>query len=76
MNIRVKFFGALTELTGASEISLRAESTDDCVQLLLSRYPLLKDKTYALALNASLIKENHRMQEGDVLALLPPFSGG
>jgi len=76
MNIRVRFFGASTELTGTAEIKLQSNSTEECMQELLGRYPLLRNQTYALALNTRLIKENHLLQEGDVLALLPPFSGG
>jgi len=76
MNIRVKFFGSLTELTGTPEISIPAASTDECLQKILQRYPLLHGQTFALALNARIINEGQLVQEGDVLAFLPPFSGG
>ena len=76
MNIKVKFFGALAELTGVSEWSMQGSSTDDCMRQILERYPLLHGQSFALALNARMIKENQGLQDGDVLALLPPFSGG
>jgi len=75
--MQVKFFGRLAEITGKSEITIAA--FPDILSLMeeLNRmYHGLGEQTYLIALNRKVVSGNHRLQEEDELALLPPFSGG
>jgi molybdopterin converting factor small subunit len=76
MQIKVKFFGALTEITGTSEITLSSDTTDACHDEVKRRFLLILQYSYAIALNAAWLKENKKLNDGDELAFLPPFSGG
>lgn len=79
MKINLLLFGALTEITGQSSISLSADKITDINQLhayLLKQYPALASKTFKYAVNHDLVDTGHALQEGDEVALLPPFSGG
>ncbi|QHT66715.1 molybdopterin converting factor subunit 1 [Rhodocytophaga rosea] len=79
MKINVLLFGSLTEIIGQSSISLSADKITDVHQLhayLLKQYPALSAKTFKYAVNQDLVDTDHTLQEGDEVALLPPFSGG
>ena len=79
MKINVLLFGALRDVTGQSSISVDAGQLSDVTQLhtyLLEKYPALAGKKFQYAVNQALVKKAHTLQEGDEVALLPPFSGG
>jgi sulfur-carrier protein len=78
MKINVLLFGSLTEITGQSSINLTAEEVRDVEHLhnYLKQYPALASKTFKYAVNQDLVDTNQVLQEGDEVALLPPFSGG
>jgi molybdopterin synthase sulfur carrier subunit len=76
MNVTIKSFGQLAEITGAAELQMQAADLTSLRQALMDRFPELKDRKFALAVNKQLITENTSFKENDVVALLPPFSGG
>jgi molybdopterin converting factor subunit 1 len=79
MKINVLLFGSLTEIIGQSSISLTTDKVSDVQHLhsyLLKEYPALASKTFKYAVNQDLVETDHALQEGDEVALLPPFSGG
>lgn len=77
MTTTILFFGALKEITGTEKIEIPTiENTELLMEQLLQRYPLLKQKTYRIALNKKLTNKNELLNEGDIIALLPPFAGG
>ncbi|MES2591189.1 MAG: MoaD/ThiS family protein [Bacteroidota bacterium] len=77
MTTTILFFGALKEITGSEKIDLQnIKDTEEVNEQLLQRYPLLKQKIYRIALNKKLIIKNELLNEGDIIALLPPFAGG
>ena len=77
MKIRVLFFGELSELAGTAEIILEnVESSSAVNDLIQSKYPLFKTRKYAIAVNTQLTREEQSLADGDILAFLPPFSGG
>jgi molybdopterin converting factor small subunit len=43
---------------------------------LLKQYPSLGQVPYFVAINKTMVQGNHPLQEGDVVALMPAFSGG
>jgi molybdopterin synthase sulfur carrier subunit len=76
MNLTIKSFGQLAEITGAAELQMQAADLTSLREALIHRFPELKERKFALAVNKQLITENTSFKENDVVALLPPFSGG
>ncbi|MCC6865911.1 MAG: MoaD/ThiS family protein [Ignavibacteria bacterium] len=77
MSIQVKFFGLLTEIVGADEISVNGiADTDELKTKLLRDFPKLKDNRFVIAVSKQIIRNNQALHAGDVVALLPPFAGG
>lgn len=77
MPVKVLIFGQLTDLFGRSEITVvEAADTDALVAELDKAYPGLADSKFAIAVDKKVIDGNTRLQAGDVVALMPPFSGG
>lgn len=77
MDISVRFFGQLTEITGCSSISMPVvDDTDLLDHELKQRYPMLDGAKYAVAVNKKIIRQRTQLSEGTEVALLPPFSGG
>lgn len=74
--IKVLFFGYLTERCGVSEVSISAKDIDILKQQLESEYAALKGLNYLLAVNQAQIHGNEELNEGDEVALMPPFAGG
>jgi molybdopterin synthase sulfur carrier subunit len=76
MNLIIKSFGQVAEITGAAELQMQAEDLESLQELLINKFPELKERKFAVAVNKQLITENRSFKENDVIALLPPFSGG
>jgi molybdopterin synthase sulfur carrier subunit len=75
--MEVKVFGRLTEIMGGSGFSPEGiENTDQLKKKLLFLYPELSEITYSIAVNNQIVKGNFPLHTEDVIALLPPFSGG
>jgi len=69
-------FGQIAEIVGHEEFSMDASDTDALQILLLSKFPGLKNKKFAISVDKLLIKTNTTLRDHSVVALLPPFSGG
>jgi molybdopterin synthase sulfur carrier subunit len=70
-------FGRLTEILENRRFPLEGiENTDQLRKKLLFLYPTLSDIEYAIAVNNQIVKGNFPLQKEDIVALLPPFSGG
>ncbi|MGN7782917.1 MoaD/ThiS family protein [Niabella sp. 22666] len=76
MAIQVLFFGQLTDIAGNAIGIPVAETLRGLEQELWAQFPLLKEKKYALSVNQKMVAGDISLTEGDVVALLPPFSGG
>ncbi|WZN63438.1 molybdopterin synthase sulfur carrier subunit [Chloropicon roscoffensis] len=92
VRLRVLYFAAAREAAGveSEEVSLEEEGTDDrgtpyatteaLEELLLGRYPKLKDifRTVVLAVNMDYVDKGARVKlaPGDEVALIPPIGGG
>ena len=75
--ISVLFFGKLADDCGAKQISLADVAlVADALKKLETQYPVLKNQTFAIALNHKTCNSTDVLKAGDVLAFLPPFSGG
>ncbi len=78
MKLKVKYFGLIAEFVGASEQSVIAKglSVQDLRHQLETEYPKLKTITYQIAVNQKITSDQYLFNDGDELALLPPFAGG
>jgi len=80
MTVNTLFFGIVMDITGERKISfdLQKEITiREFQEYLLKKYPGLTDiKIFAFAVNESYVKDDHQIQENDVVAVIPPVSGG
>ena len=77
MKTTILFFGMLAEATGIDKTEIEnVNNSDTLINYLTTTYPLLKNKTYRVAVNKKLITGNELLSEGDIIALLPPFAGG
>lgn len=80
MNIKVLFFGITKDLTGTSEtsVSLTNEATvKDFKEILNREFGNLSNiDSYAIAVNETYAKEDTVLRSNDIVAIIPPVSGG
>jgi molybdopterin synthase catalytic subunit/molybdopterin converting factor small subunit len=82
--ITVKLFGMTKSLAGnQSSLSLamgKDHSVKNLIELITKRHPTIGDlihkKKILVSVNQEIAHEDTKVQEGDEIALLPPFSGG
>jgi sulfur-carrier protein len=77
MNLNIKYFGLLVDITQCSEepLGFSKASVSELLNVLFEKYPNLKNKDFQVALNNEIVSKNTLITENE-LALLPPFSGG
>lgn len=77
MNLSIKYFGSLAEITQCSEetIEFKMTSVSELLNVLFEKYPELKTKDFQLAQNHEMISKDTIISHNEI-ALLPPFSGG
>jgi len=49
---------------------------DDLTTYFIQQYPVLKNKSFKIAVNQQMATNNTVINENDEIALLPPFAGG
>ena len=80
MNIKTLFFGITADLIGESELDLVVSSSVSIGAFkaaLKEKYPQLKNmESYAIAVNEVYAEDALFLKEGDVVAVIPPVSGG
>jgi molybdopterin converting factor small subunit len=80
MEVQLISFGALTDITGSGVLGFAiprpAISVAELMSLLFVRYPALEGKTFRIAVNERFVDEKFTIGSGDIVALMPPFSGG
>ena len=84
--VKVLFFAKARELTKLSESELNLKSSNlkiqQIYQALETQWPEIKQlkRSFALALNEEYLEENTdaviNFQTNDILAVIPPISGG
>ena len=77
MQLNIKYFGSIAELTSCNEEQLEFHGTKihEVLEKLFEKYPDLKIKDFQVAQNLEIVSKNSKIISGDI-ALLPPFSGG
>lgn len=74
--VKVLYFGTARQITGKAEEELMAHDTAGLKHLIIVSYPELRKVPFRLALNGSLLNEETMLENGDKIAVLPPFAGG
>lgn len=77
MKVEVLFFGVLTELMQHKRITLEdCSTTDVLLGKLHEMNGNLKTKSFKIAVNNKLVTDSILLNNGDEIALMPPFAGG
>ena len=77
MEIKILAFGQISEIFGKSELVTSGQkNTEELIYELIKKFPELKNTKFSIALNNKIVNEKTNLKENDVVALLPPFSGG
>jgi len=75
--VNIMLFGQLAQLAGKDTVVL--SGIKDTVQLrqeIDELFPSLRNIDYAIAVEKKIKHENTVVKDGNLVALLPPFSGG
>jgi len=76
-NIKILFFGILSEETGKSEEEISfSGSLTELLVLLKQKYPSINNHQFITAVNQDISLQSKTLSGGDEIALLPPFTGG
>lgn len=80
MNLKVLLFGISTDLVGTSSLDFEVQKNTSVLSFkesLQNQYPQLSQiNSYAIAVNESYANDDMELQENDVVAIIPPVSGG
>ena len=80
MKITTLFFGITTDLIGASQMQIDVKENatiKDFKTLLKNEYSQLENiNSYAIAVNEEYASDNTNLKEKDIVAVIPPVSGG
>ncbi len=75
--MKVLFFGVLSEVVLCNEMTLsNINSLASLKTQLEKKYPKLKKYHYIIAVNETIVTAPFVLNDGDEVALLPPYSGG
>ncbi len=81
MNITLRFFGQLRELTGTDQITMAVKEKtriEHLVCLVGERFPKIRDhlKHVSFSIDNEYAAKGAILQEGSEVGVLPPISGG
>jgi sulfur-carrier protein len=80
MKIQLLFFGIATDLVGRNSLTYSIQentSIKDLKNKLIDDYANLKNiNEFAIAVNEEYANEDLIIKDGDVVAIIPPVSGG
>lgn len=80
MKIKTLFFGITTDLVGASQLQIDVEKNTTIgvfKNLLKNDFSQLENiNSYAIAVNEEYASDEIVLKESDVVAVIPPVSGG
>ena len=77
MEINILAFGQIEEIIGSNQITLTdVLDTESLKKKLTDSYSEIVTIPYSISVNKNIINGNHKLEDGDEVALLPPFSGG
>ncbi len=76
--VKVKLFANFREIAGKKEVDVEAVDLNSLLKILAAKYPKFSELyNYAIVMvNGKVAKENVKLRKDDVVAILPPVSGG
>ncbi len=77
MTVQVLFFASIRELVKFNSIEVNnCLSISELKSRLIHDFPGIEQLSFAIALNNQIQQGDMPLNDGDIVALLPPFSGG
>lgn len=80
MNIKTLFFGITADLVQNSELQISVDENSSIVDfklMLKDKFPQLENlNSYAIAVNEEYAENALILKNGDIVAIIPPVSGG
>ena len=80
MKVKTLFFGIARDIVGENELLFDLDgfkTIGDLEMVLIRQYPDLSDiKNFAFAVNEVYADRDYSIQQNDLIAILPPVSGG
>jgi molybdopterin converting factor small subunit len=77
MEIKVLFFGVLTDIAGTGlKIYTGVKSFSDLKSRINDDFPEMVHYDFRISVNSALIENEPLLNNGDEIALMPPFAGG
>ncbi|QBZ97968.1 MoaD/ThiS family protein [Flavobacterium sangjuense] len=80
MEITVKYFGILADITKKKEESFFIDDESNTLKLLQSKieikYPKILVINYSIAVNKKFLQNDISLKNNDIIAFLPQFAGG
>ncbi len=77
MQVKVLFFGVLSEVTGTDcKYYREVKSINELRHKIMDEYPGIEHYSFRISLNNELIDEDRGIADNDEVALMPPFAGG
>jgi molybdopterin synthase sulfur carrier subunit len=80
MKVKVLYFSQVKDKVGKNEeeIEFEGKTLKDLVDVLVNKYPNIEDilKRSMFAVNESYETMDYNLQDNDIIAIIPPVSGG
>lgn len=77
MEVKVLFFGVLTDVAGISlKIYRDSDTLNDLKYRINDDFPEIVHYNFRISLNGTITNGNANLKDGDEIALMPPFAGG
>ena len=80
MDLQVLFFGISSDFTGKTTVTLSLSEESSVLEFkefIQQKYPKLSQiNSYSIAVNESYATDEMILKENDVVAIIPPVSGG
>jgi molybdopterin converting factor small subunit len=77
MEVKVLFFGVLSEVAGTSfKHYPNVKTVNDLKLRILDDFPEITHYNYRFSVNNEITDKNLTLKTGDEVALMPPFAGG
>ncbi|MCX6297317.1 MAG: MoaD/ThiS family protein [Bacteroidetes bacterium] len=77
MKTEVLFFGIIVDITGKNRMEIdNCKDTFSIKTAILNEFPKLNSYKFVMTVRNQIVSDNKILNNGDVVAFLPPFAGG